>query len=47
MNEYIGTALVGVVVLAILILITRNLLKKKLSKSGTCCGDCGSCGGCH
>ena len=44
-----GTAITGVVVLAIVVLIIRSMVKdKRNGKSIQCGGDCKRCGGhCH
>ena len=44
-----GTAITGVVVLAIVVLIIRSMVKdKRHGKSIQCGGDCKHCGGhCH
>ena len=44
-----GTAITGVVVLAIVVLIIRSMVKdKRNGKSIQCGGDCKQCGGhCH
>ncbi|MCI5504007.1 MAG: FeoB-associated Cys-rich membrane protein [Anaerobutyricum sp.] len=44
-----GTAITGVVVLAIVVLIIRSMVKdKRNGKSIQCGGDCKHCGGhCH
>lgn len=46
---FMGTAITGVVVLAIVVLIIRSMVKdKRNGKSIQCGGDCKHCGGhCH
>jgi hypothetical protein len=43
-----GTAIVLLVLAAIVALIVRSMIKdRKNGKSPTCGGDCGKCRGCH
>lgn len=43
-----GTAIVLVVLVAVVTLIVKNMIKdKKNGKSVQCGGDCGHCKGCH
>lgn len=43
----VSTAVIGIIVLTVIVLILRHMWKKKKA-GGSCMCDCGSCaGGCH
>ena len=46
-RQYLGSILVGALVLAIVVLIIAKQIKDKRAGKTVCGGDCAHCGGCH
>lgn len=46
-RQYLGSILVGALVLAVVVLIVVKQIKDKRAGKSACGGDCAHCGGCH
>ncbi|MCM1165274.1 MAG: FeoB-associated Cys-rich membrane protein [Lachnospiraceae bacterium] len=46
-RQYLGSIIVGALVLAVVVIIAVVMIKDKRSGKSSCGGDCAHCGGCH